>query len=75
MIFICPDCGKEVDSHKQMRRCGIVGHEPCVPVDDGTGDKFVEAKKPARKKSDYQSDFYLVGWGESSEPYSVRRRK
>lgn len=75
MIFICPDCGQEIDSTRQMRRCRPTGHEPCVQVDDGTKGKRVEAKKPERNKSDFQSDFYLIGWNETDIPYSVRQRK
>lgn len=76
MIFNCPDCRRTIDSRTQMRRCGPFGHEPCVAVDDGTGNKFVEAKKPERQNRNRgQSDFYLVGWGETEAPHSVRRRR
>jgi hypothetical protein len=74
MIFLCPDCGNQIDTDRQMRRCGPYGHEPAVPTSDGTSGKVVEAKKPDRGKRDYQADFYQVGWNESQEPYSVRRQ-
>ena len=75
MIFNCPDCGKEVDTSCQFRKCGPFGHEPCVPIDDGMKHKFVEAKKTERAKRGFQSDFYQVGWGESQIPYSARRNQ
>lgn len=75
MIFTCPDCRQRIDSSTQMRQCRPAGHDPCVTIDDGTTGKTVEARKPERRKDGFQSDFYLVGWGETEVPYSVRRNR
>lgn len=74
MIFFCPGCQQQIDTTYKSRRCGSFGHEARVMVKDGSESTVVEAVKPKRGKRDYQSDFFLLGWGEAHEPYSVKRQ-